>query len=576
MGEESMAPVQNGAEAFVELLNAHGVDYIFLNSGTDTFPVQEAITRFFVEERKAPKMVLCPDEAVAMAAAHGYFIVTGRAQVVLVHVDAGTLQVGGGLHNAQRGRIGMVFCAGHAPLTLEGELRGSRDIWIHWIQEQIDQGMIVRGLTKWDYELRRNESIHHVVNRAFQVANAEPPGPVYLSLPREVLMEEVTGVRLPGPGDLRLPVTPQADLEELDKAAQALSKASHPLVIVGHAGRNSDAVAPLVELAESLGAPVVSSATRMNFPTSHPMWAGRAPGRYLEEADVLLMVDVDVPYVPVQGNPRPDATIIWIDIDPVKESIPLFTFPAHIRIHADSAKALPALNQAVKGHLTPADRKRISQRTEEVSRTHTRRREEAKEAGRQMATEKPIALVWLAYCLDRVLGQDALVLDETVTSAPAVAEHLTRTQPGTLFTCGGSSLGWGLGAAIGARLAAPDRTVVALVGDGAFLFGCPTAALWVAEASRAPFLTVIFNNQMYYATKRSWQTAYPEGYGSRLDRYVGTQIAPSPDYALLARACRAHGERVEEPGELESALKRGLAAVQEGQAAVVDVRLQRP
>ena len=575
MNEERMASVQSGAEAFVELLNAHGVDYIFLNSGTDTFPVQEAITHFVAEERKAPQVILCPDEAVAMAAAHGYFMVTGRAQVVLVHVDAGTLQVGGGLHNAQRGRIGVVFCAGHAPLTLEGELRGSRDIWIHWIQEQIDQGMIVRGLTKWDYELRRNESIHHVVNRAFQVANAQPSGPVYLSLPREVLMEEVTGVRLPELADLRLPVTPQADPEELDRAAHVLSRATHPLIMTGYAGRNPEAVASLVELAETLGAPVVSSANWMGFPTSHPLSAGRAPGRYLEEADVLLMVDVDIPYVPVQGKPRPDATIIWIDIDPVKESIPLFTFPAHIRLHADSAKALPALNQAVGRWLTPEDRKRISQRTEETTQAYLEQRKAREEAALGLATERPIAPAWLAYCLDRVLGQDALVLDETVTNAQVVADYLTRTEPGTLYSHGGASLGWGLGAAIGAKLAAPDRTVAALVGDGAFLFGCPTAALWVAEASQAPFLTVIFNNQMYYAAKRSWQTAYPEGYGERLDRYVGTQIAPSPEYALLARASRAHGERVEAPEELESALKRGLAAVQDGQAAVVDVRLQR-
>lgn len=571
-----MVSVATGAEAFVELLNCHGVDYIFLNPGTDTFPIQEAVTRFAVEERRAPEIVVCPDESVGMAAAHGYFQVTGRAQVVLVHVDAGTLQVGGALHNAQRGRIGVVLCAGHAPLTLEGELKGSRSISIHWTQEQIDQGMIVRGFTKWDYELRRNESIHHVVNRAFQVANAEPPGPVYLTLPREVLMEEVSGVRLPAPEDRQLPSTPQADAEELDRAARILAGSSRPLIIAGDSGRNPKAVDSLVELAELLGAVVTTSAERMSFPTTNPLWAGRSPGQYLQEADVILVVDVDVPYVPLQGKPSPDARIIWIDRDPVKESIPLFTFPAHVRLHADSAKALPALKQAVEGNLSRADRHRLKQRREQIATASTERRAGLLASARRLSSQEPIAPAWLVHCIDQALGQDVVVLDETVTNAPMVADYLTRTQPGTLLSQGGSSLGWALGAAVGAKLAAPERTVVALVGDGAFLFGCPPVALWVAESARTPFLTIIFNNQMYYAAKRSWQMGYPEGYAQQADRYVGTQLAPSPDYALLAQACHAHGERIDSPQGLVGALERALRVVQDGRAAVVDVTLERP
>jgi acetolactate synthase-1/2/3 large subunit len=288
------------------------------------------------------------------------------------------------------------------------------------------------------------------------------------------------------------------------------------------------------------------------------------------------MVDVDVPYVPVQGKPAPDATIVWIDIDPVKEGIPLFTFPAHIRLQADSSKALPALAREIEACLTPADRERIGHRTDEAMQVHQKRLAEREAAARRVAHQSPIVPTWLGYCLDRVLGQDTLVLDETVTNAPAMGQYLRRTEPGTLFTGGGSSLGWALGAAVGAKLAAPDRDVAALVGDGAFLFGCPTAALWVASAYKAPFLTVIFNNQMYFAAKGSWQRAYPDGYGRRLDSYPGTQLSPSPDYALLARACHAHGECVESPEELEKALKRGMEAVRGGQAALVDVRIQKP
>lgn len=576
MPQRTVAPVRTGAEAFVELLNANGVDYIFLNSGTDTFPIQEAIARLRVEGRKTPEVVVCPHEGVAMSAAHGYFMVSGRPQVVLVHVDIGTLQVGGALHNAQRGKAGIVLCAGRAPLTLEGELPGSRNIWIHWIQEQIDQGMIVRGLVKWDYELRRNESIHHVVNRAFALAAAEPPGPVYLTLPREVLMEEIEGVPITPPHERSLPVTPQADPTALAQAADALAQAERPLILVGRAGRNPRAVAPLVALAERLGAPVVASAYRMNFPTDHPLWAGALPGPYLREADAVLIVDEEVPYIPSQVKPRPDATLIWIDIDPLKPSIPLFTFPAHLRIHADSAKALPALVEAVDGALTPAQRQRNQERLRSLAEAHRQKREETRRIAQRLSTASPIAPEWLVSCIDQVLSPDDLLLDETVTNAGIVAHGVTRTQPGTLFTSGGSSLGWGLGAAIGAKLASPQRRVVALVGDGSFLFGCPTSALWTAMAYRAPFLTVIFNNQMHHATKRSWREAYPQSYAQRLGQWIGVDLTPSPDYALVAQACGAYGERVEDPGQVRAALERGLAAVEKGQAAVLDVRIQRP
>ena len=174
---ESSISVDSGAEAFVEMLNANDVQYLFLNSGTDTFPIQEATAKFVAQGKTVPKAILCPDEATAIAASHGYFMVSRKPQVTLVHVDAGTLQLGGGLHNAQRGRAGMVLCAGRAPLTFEGEMAGSRSLSIHWIQEQIDQAGAVRNFTKWDYELRRTENIQHVVKGQFSLPLRNPPVP---------------------------------------------------------------------------------------------------------------------------------------------------------------------------------------------------------------------------------------------------------------------------------------------------------------------------------------------------------------------------------------------------------------
>ena len=576
MPREEVIPVDRGAEALVELFNAHQVDCIFLNSGTDTFPVQEAIAKFSAEGRRTPRVILCPDELVAISAAHGHYLISNEPQVVLVHVDAGTMQLGGGMHNAQRGRIGVVLCAGRAPLTLEGELPGGRDLWIHWIQEQIDQAASVRGFCKWDYELKRNESIHHVVNRAFQVAGSEPAGPVYLTLPREVLMEDVEGVRISTSrsGDSPLPTV--ADPTALDEIAKGLAKAEHPLIISGYSGRSAASVAGLVELADLIGAPVVSSSNKMNFPTTHPLWGGLSPNSYLSNADAILIVDCDVPYVPVEAKPSPDASIYWIDTDPVKDSIPLFTFPADIRLQADTSKALPALAETVKQGLTPSDIQRIEKRAATIAERHRERREQQEQSAAAASNQMPIVPEWLTYCINQAIDPETIVLDETVTNTPVVAAGLSRSQPGTMFTSGGSSLGWALGAGFGCKLAAPERTVVVLVGDGAFIYGCPTSAIWAAQTQGAPFLTVIFNNQMHYATKRSWVGAYPEGFGQKSGEFIGVNLTPSPDYSLLAQACHAYGEVVEDPAEVPSALKRGLAAVNAGQAAVLDVRIQRP
>lgn len=283
-----------------------------------------------------------------------------------------------------------------------------------------------------------------------------------------------------------------------------------------------------------------------------------------------------MPYIPVEAKPNPEARVFWIDIDPVKSSIPLFTFPADIRVQADSAKALPALIDCIKGRLRAEERQAIGERREAVATRIQKRRQERVERALGRASERPIAPEWLAYSISRALDQDTIVLDESVTNAPLVAHILERTQPGTQFGSGGSSLGWGLGAALGVKLAAPEHTVVTLVGDGAFIFGCPTATLWASAAYNAPFLTVIFNNQMYYAAKRSWLGSYPSSYGQRTGRFIGVDLSPSPDFALLARACHAYGKVVEDPGELAEALKRGLEVVRGGQAAVLDVRIQRP
>ena len=571
-----IVPVSDGADAFVEALVAYGVEYIFINSGTDTFPIQEALAKRLEKGQPYPKVVLCLDESMGLSAAHGYFQMTGKPQVVLVHVDAGTAQLGGALHNAQRSRAGVLMCAGRSPFTFLDEVPGGRDLPIHWIQEQRDQGGIVRTFTKWDYELRRGESTGFVVQRALHVAASQPAGPVYLILPRESLMQPLQEVTIPEPTRHPLPITPSGDPDALRAVADMLLNAESPLIIAGHLGRDRHATEALIDLAEALGARVATGPTRMGFPTDHPLWAGMNAHAHLPNADAVLVVDSDVPWIPAQAQPRTDAPIAWIDIEPVRESMPLWSFPGDFFVQADSAKALPILVDGIKQRVAPDQTSKAEARSQRIAAETQARLQALEKEDETLSNERPIAPQWLIRCLAQALPSDALILEETVTNRPRLHEVLPRTLDGEFLVSGGASLGWAIGAAVGAKLAAPERDVVALVGDGAFIYGAPTSALWAADRYDAPFLTVVFNNSEHFSTRRSLQTFYPDSAAQRTNTFMGLDIKPSPEYAQLAEASRAYGERVDDPSEVLAAIQRGLDQVRQGRAAVIDVRLRRP
>jgi acetolactate synthase-1/2/3 large subunit len=574
---EQIVPVEEGAEAFLEVLNSNRVKYVFINPGTDTFPIQEAVSKFNALGRAHPEFVLSLHETFAMSAAHGYFMVSGEPQVVLVHVDVGTQQIGGAIHNAQRGQAGVVVCAGRSPWTTEGEKRGSRDIYILWYQEPLDQAGVVAGCVKWHYELRCNENIQHVVQRAFQIAGSEPYGPVYLTLPREVLMEKIKEVHLLPRERYGPAISPQADTPLLREIAELLLKSKNPLAITGYLGRHPHAVAPFVELAETLGMRVVGTLARMNFPTAHPLWSGILPNPYLKDSDVILIVDEVVPYVPAHVKPSPEAKIIYVDIDPLKANSPMWNFPADIRLHADSSRVIPALQQMVQDIITPEEISRSKERFQKIQTDYEAHQVKWQSQAESEAQQHPISPGWLSYCISRELDEETIILEEVVTNAASLVRHLKRSIPGTFFRSGGSSLGWALGAGFGAKLARPDKTVVSIVGDGTFIFGCPIAAYWASTQYKAPFLTIIFNNQSYFASKRALQGGYgPQSYAQTSAQWVGVDIAPSPDYAQIAQAAGAWGERVEDPKAVRPSIRRALERVRNGQSAVLDVILGRP
>jgi acetolactate synthase-1/2/3 large subunit len=562
------------AEAFLALLLAHGSKYVFINPGTDTFPIQEAWARRNEQHLESPAPVMCLHEHTAVSAAHGYFLATGQPQTVIVHVDAGTLNAGGALHNAQRGQAGMLFCAGRAPYTWEGEMPGGKDVPIHWWQEQLDQAGIVRGFVKWHYELSRTENLAGIVERAFAVAANDPPGPVYLTLPREVLMLPATDMRMPSATTTNRATLPQADPAAIKEAARYLAQAERPLIVAGRNGRDPASVQPLQRLAERAGARIVHAAEFVSVAGNHPLNLGPNLLSELPKADVVLFVDPDVPYVPNMVRPHPEATLIQIDREPLHEGSVIWNFPMSLRITARAATALQSLADALEGAQSTSQKAEAAQRGEGIAAERQAWLERVERRALGKSNQQPIDGEWVAWCLKQVLPDEAIVVEDVVTNRGWMQTHLMRNEPGTYYAPGGSSLGWPQSAAIGIKLARPDRPVVAVTGDGGFVFGNPVASLATARSARTPFLTVVFNNGGYNASKAPVADLYPEGAVVRANDGVVTAFGTSPRYAEVAEACGAFGATVTDPSELQAVLKRALEEVQHGRGAVVDVVLR--
>jgi acetolactate synthase I/II/III large subunit len=561
------------ADAFLELAAAHGADKAFVNPGTDSYPLQEAWARRRELGLNEPEPVLCTHEFTAVSAAHGYYLVSGCPQLVSVHVDAGTANAAGALGNAANAQAGMVLCAGKIPYTCDGTTRGGRDNYVMWSQDPFDQTGLVRPYVKWHAELGRPENAAAVVGRAFQMAANEPAGPVYLTLPREVLMAPAPGVRMPDRRDFTPASPPAPDPDAVEKAARLLLAAERPLIVAGRNGKQPDSVRELTALAEALGAAIVDGYEYMNVPGSHPLNMGPALERMLPDADAVLFVESRVPYVPCEAAPAPGATLIHLERDPIHKRNVAWDFPADLRITADCVLGLRALRAAVAEWTTAAKAELIAERRAAIAERHAKELYHVNIRGEARQFENSLHPEWVIWCLKQVLPDSAILLEDAVTSRMYARAHLTREEPGTLFTSGGACLGWSVNAAIGCKLAAPDRTVVSLVGDGGFTFANPVAALWTAEHAGAPSLTVVLNNGGYLAAQAPVKDLYPGGAVERLGDAMVTRIQPRPDYAGVAEACGALGIKVRRPTEVEPALHQALDEVENGRSAVIDMWL---
>ena len=581
----------DGGQLFIESLSAAGIEYIFYNPGSDYYPILEHMAR--LEEVAAgagraapndnnPTPIMCLTEHLALCMAHGYSMLSNRAQVVLVHVGIGTLQLGGALHNAHRGNAPVLICAGRAPFTLENELEGGRESPYHWDQELFDQSASVREYTKWQYELKTNANMKSVVNRALQIANTEPKGPVYLVLPRELLAEKLKSSRPESPfspsARFQAPARPEADASILQKMADLLINSESPIIITEHLGRDVKAVQALVNLSETLGVGVCElSRKRTNFPTEHPNYLPAFPKDAVESADLIFLVDVDVPWIPSTHRIRGDAKVIQLDIDPSKGGYPLWGFPVDLSATGSAALSLPKLEALVHERITSSStmRERISERVAKLRAMHEGARAElARVAEDSLRSSRVMMMEGVLHLLNRVKSRDSIIVNEGVSYTRTVENYLDSSIPGTFFGLGGSSLGEAMGNALGLKLARRDRDVICVIGDGGYVYSNPTAVLWGAKRYDIPTLTLVINNGGYAAMKRSIDKFYPEGWSRRKHHYAGVRVEPQPDYLGIARACGASVWRVEQTSEVEEALSKGIFLTRtERQPCVIEIVL---
>src|SRR5580704_13477399 len=300
------------AEAYLALLAERGIEYLFANAGTDFAPIVEAYAKAAHTGLPAPKPRIATHENLAMSMAHGYAIASGKVPAVMVHVSVGTANALCGVFNAAREYVPILFTAGRSPLTEEGML-GARDTYIHWAQEMFDQAGMLREMVKWDYELRNGGQLETVIDRALSLATSPPEGPVYLSLPREVLAEKLPGFAYESPARRVAASPPAPDEAAVAAAASILAAARNPLIVTADAGRDRAAVPALAEFAERFAIPVVEHRLRhVSLPADHPCHLGYDPTPLLDEADPIMVVDCDVPWIPGRKPPSPDAKIIHI------------------------------------------------------------------------------------------------------------------------------------------------------------------------------------------------------------------------------------------------------------------------
>ena len=555
-----MTDRKDGGDAILEALRKLDVDYIISSPGSEWPSVWEALAKQAINEEPGPKYINCWHETLAVAMAQGYTKMTGRMQAVLLHAGVGVLQGSMGIHGALHGEVPMLVCSGES--TTYGEADGF-DPGPQWLRNLSIVGgpnRLVESLTKWSSRVTSAEVLYETVSRAGEMAQRTPKGPTFLNIPMEVMLEEWT----PPAGIKNKPQAPKTQPESsaIARVADLIAQSKNPVIVADSSGRSAEGFNALVALAETLSIPVFESdgPSYGNFPKSHPLHNGYDLKARMGEFDLFLVVGNRAPWYPASAGPA-NATVVIIDENPLKDYMVYQDLGADHYLEGDLPLMLQLLTEAVGSNGAKANGYAGNGAVWEKYRA----------IGDGAADASPIDPGVLCNALSEAMPSNTVYIDETIVHRPQILRRINWDNPQSYLRVTGG-LGQGLGNALGAKLAFPDRPVVALMGDGALLYNPITQALGVARESSLPIMIVVFNNASYAAMKRLHLSFYPDGEAAKSGIFHGVHI-PGPDYQELVTPFGGHGERVEDPKRLQGAIKDGLAAVAEGRVAILDVVL---
>lgn len=548
-------------EIFLRRLAANGVDYLFANGGTDFAPVIEGFARAQIARFAVPTPVLVPHETAALGMAHGYYLATGRMQAVMVHTNVGLANCVMGVLNAASDQVPVIVASGITPSTEAGTF-GHRNSPINWGQNMRDQTAMIREPVKWDATLAHPEQMADLVDRAAAVATSAPRGPVYLGLPRETLCGVAAYQDSP---PRNAPARPAPHPNALARAAKLLDGADRPLIVAVRGGACDGAFDRLTAFAERHAIAVIEFwPSQLSIAGSSPMHAGFDPAEDLAAADVVLVLDAIVPWLPHRHALAEDAVVIQTGPDPLQLEVPLRGFACDVALTGSTADVIAALD----GAMPSRDR---TARFDRLTECHRRRR--ATLDTQAADPSQPLSPAYVSRMLARLVGKEGRIVSEL----GAKPEYMPELRAGQFFQnpiSGG--LGWGLPAALGVQLADRERLVLATLGDGSYMFANPVACHQIAEAHGLPILTVVFNNGIWGAVRGSTLGLYPQGHAARANVMPLTSLEPLPDFCKIAEASRGWTARVETAEQLDRALAEAARIIrEERRQALVEVKVAR-
>jgi acetolactate synthase-1/2/3 large subunit len=569
MTDTTNSPGADGGDALVTAFNAVGADYIFCSSGSEWAPVWESLARRHRDGLPCPQYLDLTHETVAVGMATGYGLIERRPQGVLLHAAPGLLQGSMAVHGALLAGVPMVVSSSESTTYGDGPGQDPGGQWYRNLSIVGGPHQIAQPFTKWSNEAASVHTLPTMVTRAAELAWRAPAGPAYLNVPLEILLEDWDG-REAKP--IVKPGSTHSSPEEVDPVAQLIREASNPVIVTETAGREAGGFEALVAFAEAWNIPVVEpdSAVCGNFPRTHPLHAGSDIGPWMDEADLILLVNCRAPFYPPSRRPS-KATIVVIDEVPQRLHVVYQVLFADRYLEGNVANTLRQLAKRAKD----LDEAAVAVRRAAQEQRHADEQAAIAAAEAKAAQAEGVDPVLVAATLRKLLdGQDAIVVDETITHSRVVKRHVQTADPDSYFYVQGG-LGQGIAVALGVKLAARERPVVLTIGDGAFTYNPVIQSYDASNAYELPLLIVVFNNRVYKSMNLNHRRFYPEGAAADTGEWLGTDLHRLPRLAAFAEPFGMHTETVDAPEALAPALERALKAVAEGTTAVVDVLVTR-